>query len=137
MQRIHTGNDDGLTAREDQTISSLQSRLDQLVTVHRQLLRNYTSLELKNDESIKTLNLRDDRIQHLEMNALKKVESKEIYLSTTLLPKPVVTSIKNNGASIRGEKNEKTRNIKTSQDDPVTSSSTSNGYLSRFFFNNN
>ena len=47
---------------------SLQQRLEQLVAVHRQLLRKYASLELENAEARKKLALRDERIKQLEVN---------------------------------------------------------------------
>jgi len=48
---------------------SLQQRLEQLVAVHRQLLRKFASLELDTGELRKLLSLRDDRIIQLEGNA--------------------------------------------------------------------
>jgi hypothetical protein len=41
---------------------------EQLVAVHRQLLRKYASLELENAEARKKLALRDERIKQLEVN---------------------------------------------------------------------
>lgn len=43
--------------------------MEQLVAVHRQLLRKYASLELENGELRKKLVLRDERITQLELNA--------------------------------------------------------------------
>jgi len=48
---------------------SLQQRLEQLVAVHRQLLRKFASLELDIGELRKLLSLRDERITQLEGNA--------------------------------------------------------------------
>jgi len=48
---------------------SLQQRLEQLVSVHRQLLRKFASLELDSGELKKKMSLRDDRIKQLEGNA--------------------------------------------------------------------
>lgn len=48
---------------------SLQQRLEQLVAVHRQLLRKYGTLELECVELKKKTRLRDERIKHLETNA--------------------------------------------------------------------
>ena len=48
---------------------SLQQRLEQLVAVHRQLLRKYASLELEAAELKKKSALRDDRIRQLENSA--------------------------------------------------------------------
>jgi len=45
---------------------SLQQRLEQLVAVHRQLLRKYAALELNLGESAKMIALRDERILALE-----------------------------------------------------------------------
>lgn len=49
----------------------LQQRLEQLVTVHRQLLRKFTSLELENGELKKKISLRNERIKQLEVNVRK------------------------------------------------------------------
>lgn len=43
--------------------------MEQLVAVHRQLLRKFSSLELENGELRKKLVLRDERIKQLEVNA--------------------------------------------------------------------
>ena len=48
---------------------SLQQRLEQLVAVHRQLLRKYAALELDNSEGKKKISLRDERIKQLELNS--------------------------------------------------------------------
>eukprot|EP01038_Epipyxis_sp_PR26KG_P007193 gene7193-9811_t len=50
-------------------LKSLQQRLEQLVAVHRQLLRKFASLELENSELKKKTVLRDERIKQLEGNA--------------------------------------------------------------------
>ena len=55
--------------REQTQNKSLQQRLEQLVAVHRQLLRKFASLELENNELRKKLLLRDERIRQLETNA--------------------------------------------------------------------
>lgn len=55
--------------REISQNKSLQQRLEQLVAVHRQLLRKFASLELENNELCKKLLLRDERIRQLESNA--------------------------------------------------------------------
>ena len=47
---------------------SLQQRLEQLVAVHRQLLRKYAALELDSTEDKKNIKLRDERIVQLEAN---------------------------------------------------------------------
>ena len=57
-----------MSERERQHMRSLQQRLEQLVAVHRQLLRKYASLELENAEARKKLALRDERIKQLESN---------------------------------------------------------------------
>ena len=46
-----------------------RSRLEQLVAVHRQLLRKYAALELDNSEGKKKISLRDERIKQLELNS--------------------------------------------------------------------
>jgi hypothetical protein len=48
---------------------SLQQRLEQLVAVHRQLLRKFASLELETTELKKKTQLRDERIRQLEGNS--------------------------------------------------------------------
>lgn len=58
-----------LTEREKTQLKSLQQRLEQLVAVHRQLLRKFASLELENIEAKKRIQLRDERIRQLETNA--------------------------------------------------------------------
>lgn len=47
-------------------MKSLQQRLEQLVAVHRQLLRKFASLELETAELKKKTQLRDERIRQLE-----------------------------------------------------------------------
>ncbi len=47
-------------------MKSIQQKLEQLVAVHRQLLRKYASLESEHNEARQKLGLRDDRIKHLE-----------------------------------------------------------------------
>lgn len=58
----------GMSARERQHMRSIQQKLEQLVAVHRQLLRKYASLELELSESKKKLALRDERIKQVEAN---------------------------------------------------------------------
>jgi kinesin family protein 5 len=58
-----------LTERERAHMRSLQQRLEQLVVVHRQLLRKFASLELENGEFRKKITLRDERIKQLENNS--------------------------------------------------------------------
>ena len=48
---------------------SLQQRLEQLVAVHRQLLRKFATLELETSELKKKVMLRDERIRQLEGNS--------------------------------------------------------------------
>ncbi len=60
---------DILTNREVARQKSLQQRLEQLVAVHRQLLRKFASLELETNELKKKTILRDERIRQLESNA--------------------------------------------------------------------
>lgn len=54
--------------RMQKKFESLQQRLEQLVAVHRQLLRKYAALELENSEDKKKIALRDERIAQLEAN---------------------------------------------------------------------
>ncbi|KAJ1444868.1 P-loop containing nucleoside triphosphate hydrolase protein [Pelagophyceae sp. CCMP2097] len=56
-------------SRERQHTRSLQRRLEQLVAVHRQLLRKYAALELTLSEATKKIALRDERIRTLEINS--------------------------------------------------------------------
>lgn len=58
-----------LSEREQARQSSLQQRLEQLVAVHRQLLRKFATLELEANELKKKTQLRDERIRMLEGNA--------------------------------------------------------------------
>lgn len=58
-----------LADRERSHMKSLQQRLEQLVAVHRQLLRKFASLELENGELRKKITLRDERIRQLEHNS--------------------------------------------------------------------
>jgi len=58
-----------LAERERAHMKSLQQRLEQLVAVHRQLLRKFASLELENGELRKKISLRDERIRQLEHNS--------------------------------------------------------------------
>lgn len=60
-----------VTEKEKLQGRCLQQRLEQLVTVHRQLLRKFTSLELENGELKKKIALRNERIKQLETNARK------------------------------------------------------------------
>ena len=55
--------------RERSQMKSLQQRLEQLVAVHRQLLRKFATLELDNTDAKKKIQLRDERISHLENNS--------------------------------------------------------------------
>lgn len=58
----------GMSVRERQHMRSIQQKLEQLVAVHRQLLRKYASLELELSEAKKKLTLRDERIKQVEAN---------------------------------------------------------------------
>lgn len=60
------GGSSGMSARERQHMRSIQQKLEQLVAVHRQLLRKYASLELELSEAKKKLVLRDERIKQVE-----------------------------------------------------------------------
>ena len=54
--------------RMQKKFESMQQRLEQLVAVHRQLLRKYGALELDIQEDKKKIALRDERISQLEAN---------------------------------------------------------------------
>jgi hypothetical protein len=51
---------------QQKQMRALQKRLEQLVMVHRQLLRKYAQLELEKSEARKLMKLRDDRISQLD-----------------------------------------------------------------------
>ena len=55
--------------RDQMYTRSLQQRLEQLVAVHRQLLRRFASLEIESSDSRKKILLRDERIKQLEGNS--------------------------------------------------------------------
>jgi predicted nucleic acid-binding Zn-ribbon protein len=57
---------EALGERDSAHMRSLQQRLEQLVAVHRQLLRKFASLELETVELKKKTQLRDERIRQLE-----------------------------------------------------------------------
>lgn len=89
-------------AERDQTqMRCLQQRLEQLVAVHRQLLRKFASLELENGELRKKLVLRDERIKQLELNAkgltanLRQQAERHVGELTNLREQIQVTAIKN------------------------------------------
>jgi len=60
---------EAMNDKQRQHMKSLQQRLEQLVAVHRQLLRKFASLELENSDFRKKIVLRDERIKQLETNA--------------------------------------------------------------------
>lgn len=68
MKELPASTGSGMSVRERQHMRSIQQKLEQLVGVHRQLLRKYASLELEHGEAKKRLALRDDRIKQLEGN---------------------------------------------------------------------
>ena len=55
--------------RDRNQMKNLQHRLEQLVAVHRQLLRKYGTLELENTEMRKKLDVRERAIKRLEGNS--------------------------------------------------------------------
>ena len=60
---------DSISERDQLHLRSLQQRLEQLVAVHRQLLRKFASLELETVELKKKTQLKDERIKQLEGNS--------------------------------------------------------------------
>jgi kinesin family protein 5 len=76
---------DTIAERERAKQRSLQQRLEQLVAVHRQLLRKFGSLELEAAELKKKTALRDERIRQLENNSRGLIgnirQQSERYLS--------------------------------------------------------
>ena len=67
MNQVQLG--EFFTERDRNQMKSLQQRLEQLVAVHRQLLRKFATLELENNEAKKRIQLRDERIRQLEFNS--------------------------------------------------------------------
>lgn len=63
------------SVREGQHMLSLQQRLEQLVAVHRQLLRKYAALELNLGEATKVISLRDEHIIQLERQSERRFEA--------------------------------------------------------------
>lgn len=61
--------ENSILERERARQKSLQQRLEQLVAVHRQLLRKFATLELETGELKKKTQLRDERIRQLEGNS--------------------------------------------------------------------
>lgn len=57
---------EAIREKQEAHSKSLQQRLEQLVAVHRQLLRKYATLELEGKEMGKKVTLRDERIKQLE-----------------------------------------------------------------------
>lgn len=57
---------EAIREKQEAHSKSLQQRLEQLVAVHRQLLRKYATLELESKEMVKKVSLRDERIKQLE-----------------------------------------------------------------------
>ncbi|CAM9109692.1 unnamed protein product [Phaeothamnion confervicola] len=55
--------------RHRRQLKLVQQRLEQLVAVHRQLLRKFAQLELENGDACRKISLRDERIRQLEGNA--------------------------------------------------------------------
>lgn len=64
-----------LLERDRAKQKSLQQRLEQLVAVHRQLLRKFATLELENVELKKKTILREERIKQLEDNSRNLVNN--------------------------------------------------------------
>jgi kinesin family member 5 len=70
LGRMSSNQQDQLLQERDRAKQrSLQQRLEQLVAVHRQLLRKFGTLELENTDLKKKMQLRDDRIKQLEDNS--------------------------------------------------------------------
>ena len=63
MDRSQQG--DALAEKERLSRKSLQQRLEQLVAVHRQLLRKFASLELETSELKKKTQLRDEATKYI------------------------------------------------------------------------
>jgi kinesin family member 5 len=63
------GKGSGESPEKQQQRKALQQRLEQLVMVHRQLLRKYATMELERERARKADNLKAQRITQLETNA--------------------------------------------------------------------
>lgn len=63
------------STREQHHMRSLQQRLEQLVAVHRQLLRKYAALELNLGEANKMIALRDEHIFQLERECERRYDA--------------------------------------------------------------
>jgi kinesin family member 5 len=70
-----TASSEALSERDRTLTKSLQHRLEQLVAVHRQLLRKYSSLEIENTDMRKKIEIRDARITKLESNSKGNIVS--------------------------------------------------------------
>ena len=82
------------TAAQQKQRRALQQRLEQLVMVHRQLLRKYATMELEREKARKADQLKANRIKQLEINArqlaknmLSQSERHEKDMKTTLMAK--------------------------------------------------
>jgi kinesin family protein 5 len=88
---------DNIAEREKLRQRSLQQRLEQLVAVHRQLLRKFASLELENAELKKKSQLKDERIKQLENSARSLIgnvrQQTERYMSDLAIFKEQVQVI--------------------------------------------
>lgn len=67
-----------LSKLEQHKMRVLNQRLEQLVAVHRRLLRKYTSLELTNTENRKMLKMRDGRLKQLERTLVAQNDNMRI-----------------------------------------------------------
>ena len=82
------------TVAQQKQRRALQQRLEQLVMVHRQLLRKYATMELEREKARKADQLKANRIKQLEVNArqlaknmLSQSERHEKDMKTTLTAK--------------------------------------------------
>lgn len=73
------------TTTDSQHAMSLRQRLEQLVAVHRQLLRKYAALELNLGEAAKKIALRDQRIVKLEKERTRPVSMIEQQQAVTAI----------------------------------------------------
>jgi hypothetical protein len=88
---------------------SLQQRLEQLVAVHRQLLRRFASLELENEQMRKKILLRDERMSQLEGNSRALSSSLRLQAEKHAAD---LTGLRQQILELRAEHNQRLEHIK-------------------------
>lgn len=117
---------DALAEREALKQRSLQQRLEQLVAVHRQLLRKFATLELEANDLKKKTMLRDERIKQLEGNSKTLVsnirQQAERHVSE-------LASVKESIQMLKNEYEHRVEELKRMGDDVVLSSPQGKGNI--------